>query len=95
MVVSGRSYAYFKVTFFVFSALVAFFILQRFCLRGRLIFGPDARSVFLTIVLIVAPVSVFCVFVARKLLDDFPDHYGISIMAIVVVFTLCVSLFPL
>ncbi|KAI6700871.1 hypothetical protein NL676_015195 [Syzygium grande] len=58
-----------------------------FFLQGSLIFGPDVRSLGLTIFLIVAPVAVFCVFVARKLMDDFPDHYGISIMVVVVVFT--------
>ncbi|KAL3512555.1 hypothetical protein ACH5RR_025272 [Cinchona calisaya] len=60
---------------------------NKFLLHGRFIFGPDARSLFLTIFLIVAPVSVFCVFVARKLMDDFSDHWGISIMVIVVVVT--------
>ncbi|XP_056169916.1 probable protein S-acyltransferase 7 [Syzygium oleosum] len=58
-----------------------------FFLQGRLIFGPDVRSLGLTIFLIVAPVAVFCVFVARKLMDDFPDQYGISIMVVAVVFT--------
>ncbi|KAL2482626.1 putative protein S-acyltransferase 7 [Forsythia ovata] len=61
-----------------------------FCLGGRLIFGPDVRSVFLTIGLIVAPVTVFCIFVARKLRDDFTGNWGILIMVVVVVFTLCV-----
>ncbi|XP_031105279.1 probable protein S-acyltransferase 7 [Ipomoea triloba] len=61
---------------------------NRFCLQGRLIFGPDGRSVFLTIFLIVAPVAVFCVFIARKLMDDFAGDWGISIMVIVVLFTL-------
>ncbi|EEF51726.1 probable protein S-acyltransferase 7 [Ricinus communis] len=59
-----------------------------FFLKGRLIFGPDARSLLLTIFLIVAPVIVFCVFVARKLIDDFPHHSGISIPVIVVVLTI-------
>ncbi|KAL6996890.1 putative protein S-acyltransferase 7 [Sarracenia purpurea var. burkii] len=59
-----------------------------FFLQGRFIFGPDARSVLLTIFLIVAPVAVFCVFVARKLMDDFSHHLGILIMVVVVVFTL-------
>ncbi|KAI4339651.1 hypothetical protein MLD38_024568 [Melastoma candidum] len=58
-----------------------------FFLGGRLIFGPDVRSLFLTIFLIVAPVAVFCIFVARKLMDDFPNNYGISIMVIAVIFT--------
>ncbi|CBI21313.3 unnamed protein product, partial [Vitis vinifera] len=58
-----------------------------FFLQGRLIFGPDVRSLGLTIFLIVAPVTVFCVFVARKLMDDYPHHLGISIMVVAVVFT--------
>ncbi|KAK1295585.1 putative S-acyltransferase [Acorus calamus] len=59
-----------------------------FFLRGRFIFGPDVRSLLLTIFLIVAPASIFCVFVARKLMDHFPHHQGISIMVIAVAFTL-------
>ncbi|KAJ9683201.1 hypothetical protein PVL29_018973 [Vitis rotundifolia] len=58
-----------------------------FFLQGRLIFGPDVRSLGLTVFLIVAPVTVFCVFVARKLMDDYPHHLGISIMVVAVVFT--------
>ncbi|KAK2984692.1 hypothetical protein RJ640_014029 [Escallonia rubra] len=61
-----------------------------FLLQGRLFFGPDARSLFLTIFLLVAPIAVFCVFVARKLIDHFPHHLGILVMVIVVVFTLWV-----
>ncbi|CAJ1789233.1 unnamed protein product [Sphenostylis stenocarpa] len=60
---------------------------QKFFLQGRFIFGLDVRSLALTIFLIVAPVTVFCVFVARKLMDSFSDHWGISIMAVAVVFT--------
>ncbi|KAI5428051.1 putative protein S-acyltransferase 7 [Lathyrus oleraceus] len=65
---------------------------NKFFLQGRFIFGPDVRSLALTIFLIVAPVAVFCVFVARKLLNDFSDHWGISIMAVAVVFTVYVRL---
>ena len=65
--------------------------LQIFFLQGRFIFGPDVRSLGLTIFLIVAPVTVFCVFVARKLMDDYSHHLGISIMAVVVIFTFYVS----
>lgn len=64
---------------------------QIFFFQGRFIFGPDARSLALTIFLIVAPVSVFCVFVARKLMDDFSNHLGILIMVVVIVFTFYVS----
>nr|XP_043607749.1 probable protein S-acyltransferase 7 [Erigeron canadensis] len=61
-----------------------------FFLGGRFIFGPDVRSVFLSMFLIVAPVVVFCVFVARKLIDDFSDHLGVLVMAAPIVFTLYV-----
>ncbi|KAL1314590.1 hypothetical protein HN51_041402 [Arachis hypogaea] len=60
---------------------------NKFFFQGRFIFGPDVRSLALTILLIVAPVAVFCAFVARKLMDDFNDHWGISITAVAAVFT--------
>ncbi|XP_051119254.1 probable protein S-acyltransferase 7 [Andrographis paniculata] len=65
---------------------------NKFCFGGRFIFGPDIGSVFFTISLIVAPVAVFCVFVARKLMDDFSGNWGISILVVSVVFTLYVLL---
>lgn len=65
---------------------------QEFFLQGRFIFGPDVRSLFLTIFLILAPVLVFCIFVARHLINDFPDHWGVSVMVVVVVFTIYVSI---
>ncbi|XP_009768845.1 probable protein S-acyltransferase 7 [Nicotiana sylvestris] len=63
---------------------------NKFILQGRFIFGPDVRSVFMTIFLIVAPVAVFCVFVARKMVDDFAGDWGWSIMIAAVVFTVYV-----
>lgn len=45
----------------------------------------------MTIFLIVAPVAVFCVFVARKMVDDFAGDWGWSIMVVAVVFTVYVS----
>ncbi|KAJ6764269.1 S-ACYLTRANSFERASE [Salix koriyanagi] len=59
-----------------------------FLLQGRLIFGPDVRSLLLTIFLIVVPASVFFVFVARKLMDCFSHHLGISILVIGIFLTL-------
>ncbi|KAL9246052.1 hypothetical protein vseg_019635 [Gypsophila vaccaria] len=58
-----------------------------FLLQGRLIFGPDVRSLFLTIFLIAAPVAVFCVFVAQKLMHVYAHNSGISILVVVVVLT--------
>ncbi|XP_075480357.1 putative protein S-acyltransferase 7 [Primulina tabacum] len=63
---------------------------NKFCFGGRFIFGPDGKSVFLSILLIVAPAAVFCVFVARKLMDDFSGDWGISVMVVCVVFTVYV-----
>ncbi|CAO2179830.1 unnamed protein product [Urochloa humidicola] len=60
---------------------------NEFFLQGRFIFGPDVRSVFLTMFLIIAPVVAFCVFVGRHLMNDFPDSWGISVVVVVVVFT--------
>ncbi|OWM71410.1 probable protein S-acyltransferase 7 [Punica granatum] len=59
-----------------------------FFLQGRLIFGPDVRSLGLTLFLIVAPISIFCIFVARKLMDDFYGNWGTSVMVVAVVFTI-------
>ncbi|KAF2322929.1 hypothetical protein GH714_032132 [Hevea brasiliensis] len=72
------------------SFVLGIFIATDIFLQGRFIFGPDVRSLALTIFLIVAPVAVFCVFVARKLSDDFSDHLEISIMVVAVVFTVYV-----
>ncbi|KAK9080567.1 hypothetical protein SSX86_000325 [Deinandra increscens subsp. villosa] len=60
---------------------------NKFFLGGRFIFGPDVGSVFLSICLIVAPVAVFCAFVARKLIDDFSHHLGVLILVVVIAFT--------
>lgn len=70
---------------------LVFALLQIFFLQGRFIFGPDVRSLGLTILLIVAPVTIFCVFVARRLMDHYSDHLGELIMAVAVVFTVYVS----
>ena len=76
-------------TLFVFVSF-----LQIFCLQGRFIFGPDVRSLGLTISLIVVPVIVFCIFVASKLMVDFSDTWGLSIVSVAVVFTIYVSNVP-
>lgn len=59
-------------------------------------FGPDIRSLFITIFLIVAPVAIFCVFVVRHLLHKFPGFdsgYAILVVAIVYTFYVLVLLF--
>lgn len=42
---------------------------QRFFCGGRLIFGPDVASIFLSMLLIAAPAIGFCIKVYNKILD--------------------------
>ncbi|CAA7037310.1 unnamed protein product [Microthlaspi erraticum] len=64
---------------------------NKFILGGRLIFGPDARSVPVTVLLIIVPVILFCVFVARHLRHEFsPSNAGYAIMVVAILFTVYV-----
>jgi hypothetical protein len=63
-----------------------------FLLKGRFIFGPDARSLFVTMFLIVAPVSIFCPLVAKELMDKFSYGLGLPVMIAAVLFTAYVSI---
>ncbi|XWS39395.1 hypothetical protein CRYUN_Cryun18bG0050800 [Craigia yunnanensis] len=60
---------------------------NRFCLGGRLVFGPDVRSIFLTIFLIVIPVILFCAFVSQRLIHEFDLHFGNLIVPFIILFT--------
>ncbi|MFQ6666660.1 hypothetical protein Gotur_032935 [Gossypium turneri] len=65
--------------------------MQKFFLGGRLIFGPDARSLPVTLLLISVPSIIFCIFVARHLRHRFsPYNAGYGIMVVAVVFTIYV-----
>ncbi|KAL8256592.1 hypothetical protein R6Q59_031659 [Mikania micrantha] len=64
---------------------------NKFFLGGRLIFGPDAKSLLATISLIVIPVIIFCVFVGRYLRHEFPSYNaGNAIIVAAIVFTIYV-----
>ncbi|XP_031125686.1 protein S-acyltransferase 8-like [Ipomoea triloba] len=62
---------------------------NKFFLGGRLIFGPDARSLLITLLLVIVPVTIFCVFVARHLRHQFsPHNAGYAVIVAAIVFTI-------
>ncbi|XP_043716681.1 protein S-acyltransferase 8-like [Telopea speciosissima] len=64
---------------------------NRFIFSGRLIFGPDARSLIVTVLLILVPIIIFCVLVARHLRHLFPTYNaGYAILVVAIVFTIYV-----
>lgn len=57
-----------------------------------MVFGPDARSLSVTLLLIIVPVIIFCVCVARHLRHEFsPHNSGYAILAVAILFTIHVS----
>ncbi|XP_057973396.1 LOW QUALITY PROTEIN: protein S-acyltransferase 8-like [Malania oleifera] len=64
---------------------------NKFILGGRLIFGPDARSLLVTLLLIIVPVILFCVFVARHLRHQFSSYNaGYAVLVAAIIFTIYV-----
>ncbi|XP_078163848.1 protein S-acyltransferase 8-like isoform X1 [Carex rostrata] len=63
-------------------------------LKGRLIFGPDSKRAIWTVLLIIIPVMVFCIFVARNLLHKFSSYIpGFAILVVTIALTIIVLFF--
>nr|GMD75731.1 probable protein S-acyltransferase 7 [Ipomoea batatas] len=60
---------------------------NKFFFGGRLIFGPDFKSICFTLCLILVPVLFFCVFVAEGLINKLPSRVGYILLAVAVIFT--------
>ncbi|KAJ7567236.1 hypothetical protein O6H91_02G138000 [Diphasiastrum complanatum] len=63
---------------------------EKFLFCGRLIFGPDVRSLVVTLFLIIVPVAIFSGFVARHFIHKFSHHAGVAVLAVGVVYTVFV-----
>ncbi|KAL9229681.1 hypothetical protein vseg_005121 [Gypsophila vaccaria] len=62
-----------------------------FLCNGRLVFGPDARSLIVSVLLILIPSIIFCAFVAQNLLHKFPSYNaGYGILVVTIIFTIYV-----
>ncbi|KAH6809822.1 DHHC-type zinc finger family protein [Perilla frutescens var. frutescens] len=60
---------------------------NRFLLGGRVVFGPDVKSIFLTLSLILVPVILFWAFVAKSLITLFSHGGGIVLVVFSVLLT--------
>ncbi|WRX10506.1 Palmitoyltransferase [Theobroma cacao] len=64
-----------------------------FIFGGRFMFGPDAKSLIITLLLIIVPVIIFCANVARNLISEISGIIaGYAILMVTVVFTVYVLL---
>jgi palmitoyltransferase ZDHHC9/14/18 len=66
--------------------------LQIFLLEGKLIFGPDVRSLVLTVGLIVIPVVFFAAAVCPQLGHEHNSQVGGWVASVAIIFTAYVSL---
>lgn len=66
---------------------------QRFCCGGRMIFGPDVGSLFLSTLLIGVPALVFCSQVLKKI-ERHDPCLGYPVLALALAITILVSSIP-
>ncbi|KAM7275674.1 hypothetical protein ACFE04_017540 [Oxalis oulophora] len=62
-----------------------------FIFGGRIIFGPDAKAILITALLILVPITIFCASIARNLVREFQAYNaGLGILVLAIAFTICV-----
>ncbi|KAJ4715480.1 S-acyltransferase [Melia azedarach] len=69
---------------------------NKFICNGMLIFGPDAKSLVVTLLLLLVPIVIFCTHVARNLLHEVSSYnasYAILLVAILLTVYVLVLLF--
>lgn len=70
-------------------------IKQRFFFGGRLIFGPDVSSLFLSVFLIVAPALAFCIKIVLIIRKQIKEHQTAvqwyPVLTVVILLTVLVS----
>lgn len=65
---------------------------QKFICGGRIVFGPDATSLFLTSILIGAPAITFCIKMVLRIKIDDP-HFSYPILLGGLLLTVLVSVY--
>lgn len=66
--------------------------MQKFLCNGRLVFGPDAKLLIVTLLLILVPVVIFCTSVARDLIHEVAAYNaGYAILVVAILLTVYVS----
>ena len=80
-----------SMLYFTNSSLFDFF--QKFFCGGRVIFGPDVASLFLTTFLIAAPAIAFCVklYLLIKKNDDLSHEFWFPVVVVGGVLTVLVN----
>jgi hypothetical protein len=79
------------IIFLSWHSLFLYVFLQIFFLGGRLIFGPDVRSLIATVCLIVIPVIVFAAVVPQQLANGYQNQIGGWVASVSIIFTAYVS----
>lgn len=74
------------------SAFYFFAFFQKFLCGGRLVFGPDVASLFLTTLLIAGPAITFCVKIYLKIKDGSHDAQWYPVLIVGLILAVLVNI---